>query len=558
MTKHFGTFAAACNTLLLASALWSAEVPHLRVTPNIVDWTQPQPYSYDSSGAIRSIGSDVYTYDLFGRIATGTVEGPANSQTYTYDPFGNRTGITTSSATGCIGSCGVPVNVDSGTNHLTSNSAAYDDAGGLRMLDGAAYTYDGVGMMKHATDSGADFIYSADDERVATARLGVWNWTIRDSGGAVLREFHSSDGTSAGSSGLAWGEDYIYRYGGMLARQRPPTTTAGAYTTDHFHLDHLGTPRLMTDVSGTRIGVHSYFPFGAELGLNPVEPAHDAKKFTGHERDSFGTGNDLDYMHARFYNSLAGRLLSPDPVLGQHGSPQTWNRYTYVANSPLSRTDPSGRCYGPDEGGNPSRRVERYAHDEAPKPPTDTASYSGSFGTRETTYAGKPAIASSEVVTVTGHADPTPPANMTPVLNPATANYVSATWNIPMIAGIAGPSVQVGLDRYGRFYLSPFGMWLGTPGKSFSVVMGRLDTPNASAAEVKSLLTADGWNWSATNRNGLVYGRSWSGDPILGLTGRQYNPTQGGFIQPSNSPATETGIGTPGVAISYHFTFGPF
>ena len=41
-----------------------------------------------------------------------------------------------------------------------------------------------------------------------------------------------------------------------------------------------------------------------------------------------------------------GRFLSPDPSM--EGAvlelPQTWNKYSYVYNNPLSRTDPDGRC----------------------------------------------------------------------------------------------------------------------------------------------------------------------------------------------------------------------
>ena len=39
-----------------------------------------------------------------------------------------------------------------------------------------------------------------------------------------------------------------------------------------------------------------------------------------------------------------GRFLTPDPLLnsGRPNDPQTWNRYAYVRNNPLGRTDPSG------------------------------------------------------------------------------------------------------------------------------------------------------------------------------------------------------------------------
>ncbi len=68
-------------------------------------------------------------------------------------------------------------------------------------------------------------------------------------------------------------------------------------------------------------------------------------KFTGHERDLGNLGSaadDIDYMHARFYQPQLGRMLSFDPIGGNDQAPQTWNRYAYVLGNPLKYTDPEG------------------------------------------------------------------------------------------------------------------------------------------------------------------------------------------------------------------------
>ena len=68
-------------------------------------------------------------------------------------------------------------------------------------------------------------------------------------------------------------------------------------------------------------------------------------KFTGHERDlasAAGPGDDLDYMHARFCSPLTGRLTSFDPIGGNPSAPQSWNRYSYALNRPLTYVDPYG------------------------------------------------------------------------------------------------------------------------------------------------------------------------------------------------------------------------
>lgn len=95
------------------------------------------------------------------------------------------------------------------------------------------------------------------------------------------------------------------------------------------------------------MGQHTYFPFGLEA----TSPAQDGErmKLTGHERDTRGTPtvqtDDLDYMHARFYNPNIARFASVDaerdsnPVV-----PQSWNLYAYVRNNPINITDPDGKA----------------------------------------------------------------------------------------------------------------------------------------------------------------------------------------------------------------------
>ena len=68
--------------------------------------------------------------------------------------------------------------------------------------------------------------------------------------------------------------------------------------------------------------------------------------FTGQRLD--GTG--LLYYHARMYDPVLGRFVSADSIIpGQSdtagtANPQNLNRYSYVNNNPVNRTDPSGHC----------------------------------------------------------------------------------------------------------------------------------------------------------------------------------------------------------------------
>jgi RHS repeat-associated protein len=91
-------------------------------------------------------------------------------------------------------------------------------------------------------------------------------------------------------------------------------------------------------------------PFGEEIGAGTGGRTTsqgyggadgERQHFTGQQRDS-ETG--LDFFNARYYSSTQGRFTTPDPFTGSMSAaePQSLNRYTYVLNSPLSRTDPTG------------------------------------------------------------------------------------------------------------------------------------------------------------------------------------------------------------------------
>ena len=87
---------------------------------------------------------------------------------------------------------------------------------------------------------------------------------------------------------------------------------------------------------------------------DPAAPdAETPRGFTGHEHlDSVG----LIHMNGRVYDPALGRFLSADPFVPNPTATQSFNRYTYVYNNPLSYTDPTGFWgemdgYGGDSGG---------------------------------------------------------------------------------------------------------------------------------------------------------------------------------------------------------------
>jgi RHS repeat-associated protein len=310
-------------------------------------------YQYDGSGNITAIGADTFRYDHAQRLKTAVVGG--TTITYTYDEFGNQTGRTI--GTEIVGSA-VTAN-----NHL--QYAQYDKAGNqLSQLGSAqAYHYDALNMLINRRDEGSEwrYLYTADDERIGTQVGGEvgqeWTWTIRDFSGKVLSTY-----TSFGSSeGLPhqlpweWRENHHYRDGVIDSGIKREEVVRQFSQSRYYHVDHLGTPRLITNGAGLRIANHDYHPFGKEQTRFTQETADwlytdvERVKFTGHERDfrqtmDSGGHEYLDYMHARYYNPMVGRFLSVDPGKDwDPAQPQSWNMYSYVRNNPINATDPDGR-----------------------------------------------------------------------------------------------------------------------------------------------------------------------------------------------------------------------
>ncbi len=294
-------------------------------------------YAYDGSGNVTQIGGSTFVYDPVSRLTSATLSllpgggGTLVTQGYAFDAFGNLQSVSGSSAR--------TTPTSASTNRLNGAGTTYDAAGNLTAWNGATYEYDAFDQLKHYV-SGAEewlYMYDADDERVWSFKPGRFDrWTLRDLSGKVLRTYEATNYNWTGSVA----EDDIYRDGLLLAAE----TSLG---TRHFHLDHLGTPRLITNASGGQAAYHVYYPFGEEA--TAFNQDTERMKFTGHERDLAslaGPGDDLDYMHARHCSPVTGRFLSVDPVLGNPAHPQSWNRYSYVADDPMNATDPTGRETG--------------------------------------------------------------------------------------------------------------------------------------------------------------------------------------------------------------------
>ncbi|NTB05767.1 RHS repeat-associated core domain-containing protein, partial [Agrobacterium tumefaciens] len=157
---------------------------------------------------------------------------------------------------------------------------------------------------------------------------------------------------AAGDYAMAWGMLSQSAWFGALA-SKPVTVTEDLSRTTFIHTDGLGSPVARTDGAGNLVSRTRYEPYGyVASGATPTIG------FTGHVNDA-DTG--LTYMQQRYYDPVAGRFLSIDPVVTDANTGGSFNRYAYAANNPFKYVDPDGRdtalFYGGGIASNPFGHV---------------------------------------------------------------------------------------------------------------------------------------------------------------------------------------------------------
>ncbi|MGB8800684.1 MAG: RHS repeat-associated core domain-containing protein [Candidatus Acidiferrales bacterium] len=268
-----------------------------------------------------------YTYDKVNRISSMTGSGgTCTALNWTYDAWGNRQAQTGPPGGG---TCLQPQYTYLSNNQISGYG--YDSAGNVTSQNGSSYMYDNENRQVAETTSGltATYVYDAHGRRVQKT-VG--------SNPATFYAYNKDGQVDAWltPSGRALG--YVYINGQILAQYY----NGSVY---FHHHDHLGSTRLVTAMNQGIQQCMGYYPFGEE-DANQCTPSvannfNDAL-FTGKERDT-ESGNDN--FGARYDSSSSGRFLSPDPsnLSVDFWIPQTWNRYTYALDNPLTMVDRNGQ-----------------------------------------------------------------------------------------------------------------------------------------------------------------------------------------------------------------------
>jgi RHS repeat-associated protein len=283
-----------------------------------------------------------YGYDGFNRLTStafsnsGTFAG--SSFTYTYDRYGNRTAQTVTAGSGPQ----PQFSVNPANNQLSGYT--YDLAGNM-INDGThSYTYDAEGNIV-AVDNGstAQYLYDARNRRVQVQTAAATTDYRYDFAGRRISSWLNPTAANPLGTGV---EGRLYWGGQQIAFR------AGDGTTYFEHQDWTGTERLRTNYLGQAAQRYSSLPWGddSSAAIGGDGDNQDNAIFAGLDLDTeSGTG------HAQFrnYSQTQGRWLAPDPYDGSYDitNPQSFSRYAYALNNPLSFIDRLGLDPCPGAGG---------------------------------------------------------------------------------------------------------------------------------------------------------------------------------------------------------------
>ncbi len=256
-----------------------------------------------------------YTYDPIYEL-TQVTQGASTTETYSYDPVGNR-----------LSSSAVPNYNYNVSNELTSNSnGSYTyDANGNTLSDpsGKSYTWDFENRLTQAIVPGTNggtttFKYDPFGRRIEKISPNFTSVFVYD--GPNLIETTNGSGSEIASY--------------MQTREiDTPLAESRGGTADYYEQDGLGSITSLSSSAGAVANTYTYDSFGNLT--NSTGTLRNPFQYTARE---FDTETGIYYYRERYYDPVSGRFLSEDPLRFKTNV----NFYPYAVNDPTRFNDPMG------------------------------------------------------------------------------------------------------------------------------------------------------------------------------------------------------------------------
>ncbi|MGO2129034.1 MAG: FG-GAP-like repeat-containing protein [Pseudoalteromonas prydzensis] len=156
--------------------------------------------------------------------------------------------------------------------------------------------------------------------------------------------------------------EHKFYVGNVVVTQRSNGTDDEYY----LHKDNQGSTTSITDKNGHVVQQFVYEPWGKQYtvhnsgALASYQSPSVSRGYTGHKMI-----NELGIIHmnGRIYDPTLGRFVQADPFVQAPLYSQSYNRYSYVINNPLSYTDPTGYFFsGLKKLGKKLNRWRRQSH----------------------------------------------------------------------------------------------------------------------------------------------------------------------------------------------------
>jgi RHS repeat-associated protein len=315
-------------------------------------WIQRTQVTFDYLGNLTQHGDfdtgilKTMDYDALNRLTDVDYSDGAPSNTFAYDELGNlisKTGVGTYTYA-----------AGAGTHAVTQVDP---EAGGAPRY----YRYDLNGNMTCRGSSvaaicngGTDIRYSwFNKPMLIETPSGAQSEFLYDADHARIRQVTTANGTTTTTRYVGSTYEKVTRAGvteqvhhvfaeGVAVAQYIDHEGATPDEWRYLHRDHIGSVVATSDGNGALVQRMDFDPHGKRTAENASAQAESpelARGFTGHEHlEDVG----LIHMNGRVYDPELGRMLSVDPFIVNPLDLQTYNRYAYVLNNPMSLTDPSG------------------------------------------------------------------------------------------------------------------------------------------------------------------------------------------------------------------------